>query len=251
MTQRIAVLVDGDNLGPVHAARIMAEAQKLGRVDAARVYGNATRPTDWTTCPGYRFVHAGCGKNAADVLLCIDAMELATGGDWQGFVIASSDGDFVHLALRLRERGLTVMGIGEAKAPASFRAACTTFLQVTDPRSAAERAANAASEPAPQPAAGRAVTLPTDLLRDLDGCIWRMMMDHKVPAKGMTLIALNARMKEDFGFLIGAYEDRTWRAYFTKRPDLFSLDPRSAQARVRYRMQGFTARRNIVPIAAE
>ena len=255
MTQRIALLVDGDNLSPAHAPRIMAEAAKLGRVDLVRVYGNAARTSDWLTTPGYRMVHAGCGKNAADVLLCIDAMELALTGGWGGFVIASSDGDFVHLAQRLRERGLEVLGIGEAKAPAMFGQACTRFVTI----GTAELKGNAPSHlhsTAPDGAivrsgTGTAVALPTQRLRDLDGCIRQMMVDHKVPAQGMALTALNARMATDFGFLISAHEDRTWRTYFGKRPTLFSVDPPSAQARVRYRMQGFAARLPVVPIAAE
>ena len=248
---RIAVLVDGDNMSAVHGLRIMAEAMRLGRVDLARVYGNAARASDWQTCFGYRMIHAGCGKNAADVLLCIDAMELAMGGDWQGFVIASSDGDFVHLAHRLRERGLMVMGIGEAKAPVAFRRACTAFVQVVEVVKLAERPTIRPDGATARSGTGTAVPLPTQRLRDLDGCIWQMMVDNKVPAQGMALTTLNARMATDFGFLIGAHEDKTWRTYFGKRPALFSVDPPSAQARVRYRMQGFAARRPAVPIAAE
>ena len=251
MTRRIAILVDGDNTSPVHAARIKDAAAAMGRVDLARVYGNAGQPSGWLTAPGFRMIHAGCGKNAADVLLCIEAMELALTGDWAGFVIASSDGDFVHLAQRLRDRGLDVAGIGEAKAPATFRDACASFIQITPVRQAAELPAISQRDQPTSSDTSQVLPLPTHRLRNLDDCILQMMIEHKVPAQGMRLTELNARMTTEFGFLIGAHEDKTWRAYFTRRPTLFSLDPPSQQARVRYRMKGFAERRFAGAIAAE
>ena len=251
MIKRIAVLVDGDNTSPTRAAHIMAEAARMGRVDLARVYGNAAQPSGWLAASGFRMIHAGCGKNAADVLLCIDALELALTGDWAGFVIASSDGDFVHLAQRLRDRGLEVLGIGESKAPATFRDACTAFVELTslhratEPPHVAPCVATVGSDTRP------VVPLPTQRLRDLEDCILHMMIEHKVPAPGMALTALNARMVTDFGFLIGAHEDRTWRTFFTKRPALFSIDPPSQEARVRYRAKGFAMRASAGAIAAE
>ncbi|MCV2865605.1 NYN domain-containing protein [Albidovulum sediminicola] len=92
---------------------------------------NAACNSDWHGAAGFRLIHAGTGKNAADLLLCIDAMELAMGQSFSDVVIASSDGDFAHLAVQLRERGLRVIGVGEAKAPPLFRAACTRFEVVS------------------------------------------------------------------------------------------------------------------------
>ncbi|MEZ5723187.1 MAG: NYN domain-containing protein [Paracoccaceae bacterium] len=80
--------------------------------------------------PGIRFVHAGTGKNAADLLLSIDAVELALREGYEMFVIASSDGDFSHLAIRLRETGHLVVGCGVATAPARFRTACSRFVEL-------------------------------------------------------------------------------------------------------------------------
>lgn len=56
---RIAVMVDGDNVSPVHAARILAAATKLGRVDVARVYASGAQPTDWFGVAGYRAMKSG------------------------------------------------------------------------------------------------------------------------------------------------------------------------------------------------
>ena len=103
-TQRIAVLVDGDNINAAHAGEILSRAGKLGRVDVARVYAGLNASCEWLKTPGFRLFHAGAGKNAADILLCIDAMELALTGELSTFVIATSDGDFSHLALRQREQ---------------------------------------------------------------------------------------------------------------------------------------------------
>jgi uncharacterized LabA/DUF88 family protein len=107
---RIAVLVDGDNISAKHSSQVILLAEKLGRVDVARVYAAGNQQSDWLTTPGYRLMHAGAGKNSTDLLLCIDAMELALIGGLESFVIATSDGDFSHIAQRLRERGLHVLG---------------------------------------------------------------------------------------------------------------------------------------------
>ena len=68
------------------------------------------------------------GKNASDICLIIDAMDILYGGDVQGFCIASSDGDFNKLATRLREAGKVVIGMGEKKTPESFRSSCERFI---------------------------------------------------------------------------------------------------------------------------
>jgi len=75
-------------------------------------------------------VHAGCGKNATDVLLAIEAVALSHSGMAEVFAIATSDHDFSHLALHLRERGFDVIGIGEEKAPETWRRACTRFHEI-------------------------------------------------------------------------------------------------------------------------
>ena len=221
MTRRIAILVDGDNTSHVQASRIMKEACAMGRVDLARVYGNAGQPSGWLSAPGFRVIHAGCGKNAADVLMCIEAMELALTGDWAGVVIASSDGDFVHLAQRLRDRGLSVLGIGTDKAPDRFRAACSAFVDLTK---------CAASPP---PAHKR--LQPTELDRQIRAVIG----DGSVTGQGILLSALNGPIVRDYGVHIATLPERNWRTYLSARPDLFELDPKGPQARVRYRAAGF------------
>lgn len=136
---RLALLVDGDNMSPTLAPQIMAEARRHGDPAIRRVYGKGEGIAAWDS-EGFRLVPTRPGKNAADLLLSVEAVILALRDGIGTLVIASSDGDFTYLAAHLRELGQTVIGIGEAKAPAAFRAACTRFAVVA---------------PAPEPAGSR------------------------------------------------------------------------------------------------
>lgn len=68
------------------------------------------------------------GKNASDITLVIDAMDLLHSGRFDGFCLVSSDSDFTRLASRIREQGIDVFGFGEQKTPESFRQACRRFI---------------------------------------------------------------------------------------------------------------------------
>ena len=68
------------------------------------------------------------GKNASDIALVIDAMDLLHSGRFDGFCLVSSDSDFTRLASRLREEGTDVYGFGAQKTPESFRQACRRFI---------------------------------------------------------------------------------------------------------------------------
>lgn len=235
MTVRVAVLVDGDNFPATGARAIDHLARAHRRVDVQRCYLNAQKTSGWAETPGYRLLHAGAGKNAADLLLSIDAMELAMSSDIGLFVLASSDGDFTHLATRLRERGLTVLGIGEAKAPAAFRCACSGFTEV-------QVAARPAALPKPAPKAPTPPTpraLPPGL--GLDETIRREIARHSQQGKGMLITELAPLMHHSYGVKISEQPGKTWRAYFSARPHLFALDPKGQQSRVRFHPEGFLA----------
>lgn len=124
----VAVLVDGENISQDLAGQIINRASALGPLVVKRVYGNAAKMPKWEAAPGFRLAHSGSGKNATDLLLAIEAVSLFHEGSIDTVVIASSDRDFSHLAHHLRERQLTVVGMGEAKAPNAFRDACSTFV---------------------------------------------------------------------------------------------------------------------------
>src|SRR3546814_12757916 len=70
------------------------------------------------------------GKNATDMKMTIDAMDLLFRGRVQGFGLMTSDSDFMPLAMRIRQDGLPVYGFGTGKTPESFRQACTRFIDV-------------------------------------------------------------------------------------------------------------------------
>jgi len=126
---RVAVLVDGENLSSTHAASVMAVARTLGDPTIRRAYGKTEHIEGWGN-EGFRLMATRSGKNAADLLLCVEAMSLALREEFQILVIASSDRDFTCLAEHLRELGHTVIGVGENKAPMAFRAACRDFMEL-------------------------------------------------------------------------------------------------------------------------
>jgi len=125
----VALLVDGENISATHAATILKEAEKAGYPVLRRVYGKAEHIAAWDA-EGFRLVPTRPGKNAADLLLSIEAMTLALRDGFGTLVIATSDGDFVYLATQLRELGNTVIGLGEGKAPKPFRTACSHFIEL-------------------------------------------------------------------------------------------------------------------------
>lgn len=133
---RIALLIDGENLGPSHACAVLTEARTFGDPVIRRVYGKSEHIAGWDQ-EGFRLVPARPGKNAADLLLTVEAMTLALKEGINTLVIATSDGDFVYLATQLRELSCTVIGIGQSKAPRSFRTACHHFLTLSPPPSPA------------------------------------------------------------------------------------------------------------------
>jgi hypothetical protein len=151
----LALLIDADNVDPKFYPEIMESLARLGTVMVRRAYGN---PRTWNkkTLRDATLKHALTPvlvippidtKDAADMRLAIDAVDLIHGGRLDGIAIASSDSDFATLATRIAESGLAVHGFGETKTPEPFRAACTTFTVLVQPS-----ARRAAAAPAPRPA---------------------------------------------------------------------------------------------------
>ncbi|MEI4473636.1 NYN domain-containing protein [Frigidibacter sp. MR17.24] len=211
---RVAVCVDGDNLGPWAAGQVRAIAAPLGRLDTLRTYGDATRAAGWLAEPGFHFVHAGCGKNASDLALGVDAMDLALAERFDILVIASSDGDFSHLATRLRDRGRTVHGIGEAKTPARFRAACSRFHQIAP-------TVTTLRPPATQPTQGGPDPIPQALHARVHAIVKAACKDG---GPGIAITDLNARLHAEARFSISQHPSRSWRAYFSARASIYAID---------------------------
>lgn len=137
-TNRIALLVDGDNAQPRLLSVILEEASKYGKVTVRRVYGDWTTPqmNSWKSIlnemafnPIQKFSYTS-GKNSTDSALIIDAMDILHDNLVDGFCIVSSDSDYTGLAKRIREEGIFVMGIGEKKTPNAFVKSCEIFTYV-------------------------------------------------------------------------------------------------------------------------
>ncbi|MFV2051484.1 NYN domain-containing protein [Aliiroseovarius sp. YM-037] len=134
----LAVLIDADNVPSKFAHAILKEITSFGEPGLRRVYGDWSNPqlSGWTGVARelglvqHQETANTKGKNASDIGLVIDAMDILHNGRFDGFVLVSSDSDFTRLASRIREQGLTVIGIGEAKAPEALRKVCNRFVEI-------------------------------------------------------------------------------------------------------------------------
>lgn len=135
---RLAVLIDADNISHSHIKGMMEEATRYGTPTFKRIYGDWTKPNlgGWkgvllenaiTPIQQYGYTK---GKNATDSAMIIDAMDILYSGKVDGFCIVSSDSDFTRLAVRLREAGMRVIGMGEKKTPDPFIVACDKFIYI-------------------------------------------------------------------------------------------------------------------------
>ena len=137
-TKSLAVLIDADNTSAKHAQPIFDEIVKLGEANVRRIYGDfsGTRLSGWDKAIQSLAIlqhqqrSNSKGKNASDIALVIDAMDLMYKRTLDGVLLVSSDSDFTRLAQRLREEGLDVYGFGERKAVEAFRNACNRFIYV-------------------------------------------------------------------------------------------------------------------------
>jgi len=135
---RLAVLIDADNVPRGTIKGIMEEAALYGTPTLKRIYGDWTSPTvsGWklallenAVTPIQQYSYT-TGKNSTDSAMIIDAMDILYSDRVDGFVLVSSDSDFTRLAIRLREAGKLVIGVGEMKTPNAFIAACDKFIYI-------------------------------------------------------------------------------------------------------------------------
>ena len=136
--RNIALLIDADNASYHGIDPVLTVLAELGQVNIRRAYGNWAKPalSNWNKIthryglqPVQQF-DLTRGKNATDMAMTIDAIDLLYGGKVDGFGIMSSDSDFTPLVTRLRQDGLLVYGFGSAKAPEAFKTACTRYIDV-------------------------------------------------------------------------------------------------------------------------
>lgn len=135
---RLAVLIDADNVPHSCVKDMLDEVAKSGIPTIKRIYGDWTRPAaaGWKSLllenaiiPIQQYSYT-TGKNSTDSAMIIDAMDILHTQNVDGFCLVSSDSDFTRLAMRLRESGMFVLGIGEKKTPKPFIVACDKFTYI-------------------------------------------------------------------------------------------------------------------------
>lgn len=134
---QFAVLIDADNISSKYAATIFEELEKYGLSTYRRIYGNWSKGNGWSEgmlleysiMPVQQFSYT-TGKNATDMAMVIDAMDILYKNKVQGFCLVTSDSDFTRLAMRLREENMFVLGMGESKTPVALTRACNKFIHL-------------------------------------------------------------------------------------------------------------------------
>jgi uncharacterized protein (TIGR00288 family) len=136
--KNIALLIDADNTTPEAIDPVLTVMAELGQVNIRRAYGNFAKGNlaKWDQItnkfgirPQQQF-DVSKGKNATDMAMTIDAIDLLYQGKVDGFGIMTSDSDFTPLVTRLRQDGIIVYGFGEEKTPQAFKSVCTRFIDI-------------------------------------------------------------------------------------------------------------------------
>ncbi|WP_146346250.1 NYN domain-containing protein [Phaeobacter marinintestinus] len=195
----LAVLIDADNTSPKYVKAIFDEIATLGEASVRRCYGDfsSQQMAGWNKVqaefglvPHHQPANT-VGKNASDIALVIDAMDLLHSGRFDGFVLVSSDSDFTRLASRIREQGLDVFGMGQMKTPDAFRKACKRFIFL-------ENIAQSENT-SPDPEKGSSKTAPAE----------RKISEGKMrEARNLVFKAMDSINQEDEWFTLGEIGQR-------------------------------------------
>ena len=178
---RVALFIDAENASARYVSDYLERCEELGKLTIARCYGGAAGLKKWDkamkdhnilpiqTPPG------AAKENASDFALTIDAVSLLHRGLFDHAVIASSDADFMQLAIHIREQGKGIDGLGESKATKPLQSAFDQFTVI--PAAAPKRAPASRSSSAPAPARKHAArpAIDTEML---------MEIYHKLSANG-------------------------------------------------------------------
>jgi uncharacterized protein (TIGR00288 family) len=238
-TRNVALLIDADNAQPSSLDPVLTVLADLGAVNVRRAYGNWSKPglKTWAALtlkhgiePQQQF-DITKGKNATDMKMTVDAMDLLYRGRVTGFGIMSSDSDFMPLVMRIRQEGLPVYGFGSSRTPEGFRQACTRFIDVTGlavqeemplppailakPAKPAIASTPAAPPPPPAPAKDAAAPVGEELVKLL-GDAWKAA---KRDADGFASVS-------EVGRIAGNRSSFDVRSYgFSKLADLIATLP--------------------------
>lgn len=181
--RNIALLIDADNTQPKAIDAVLTVMAELGKVNIRRAYGNFAKNNlaKWDTItnkygirPHQQF-DVSKGKNATDMAMTIDAIDLLYQGKVDGFGIMSSDADFTPLVTRVRQEGIVVYGFGESKAPDAFKNACTRFIDIDK----LMKAADTADDQPPSASAAANVEADTEFLELISAAYKEAKKDEK------------------------------------------------------------------------
>ena len=147
-TKKIALFIDADNISAKFGKQIIDTLNRRGEIFIRRIYGNWEKFSlhGWNDCilnlslRPVQQTDFAAGKNATDMSLTIDAMDVLHDGRAEIFALVSNDSDFTPLAIRLREGGMMVLGIGNSRASSSFRSACSEFIDLDMPAQSSPKA---------------------------------------------------------------------------------------------------------------
>ena len=221
---RVALFVDGENCSHALAPDILAHANSLGEVVARCVVGDVTRLSSWNKMAGFRSLHTSKAKNSADIRLVIEALEFAFAERADTFVIAGSDGGYVHLATYLRERGLTVVGIGEAAKVTECLTASYSHFQIVGKPAAAE---------APKAKIGAAAA--TSRSKTVDEAIRAFLKSLTANDGWITFQKFGSRLNAEHRITRKATGCANWANYFQKHTGHFEVSGKGPSLQVRYR----------------
>jgi hypothetical protein len=246
----VALLIDGENISPDLAAQMLVEAGKFGGVTIRRVYGNVTSPNmlPWKevmshyALQGMHQMQTVTGKNAADIALAVDAMDLFYRDHVTRFCIVGSDSDYTPLVLRLRSVGCMVIGIGEPKTSSTLVKAYTVFVstdQLTQRSSRAKPAVVSSAKVAPTaplPTTRQKSSPPTTLLTKPDEELPELLSGaYKEATKGkegewvlISQLGIVLR-KIDPSFKTTAYGQKDLSSLLKRHEDLFEIRKRSGK----------------------
>ena len=228
MGERIALFIDADNIPYKYGQFIMEMLLSRGEVFIRRIYGNwqKTNLHGWNEyiynygLNAIQQLDFASGKNATDMTIAVDVMDVLYRHDMDTFVIASSDSDFTPLTIRLREDKVRVMGIGNGQTVDAYRRACDEFIDLSKvdlaprkivteakPQPPVKVVPKAKTEPPPKAAVNAKTELAKMKLNDR--FVLCGMNGMKQPKKKMQKIhdilqevaALNPKGKEEFVIL--------------------------------------------------
>ena len=242
--QKIAVLIDGDNISTKYAELIKDEADKYGDITVFRLYGSLNSPNlkqwypvmpKYGITPVLQLSYAN-NKSIADQALTIDAMDMLYTRQIDIFFLCTSDSDFTKLAYRIKESGKTIIGMGEKKTPESLAQACNEF-KVLELLLNAEKPENKAfAQISGVPQCDRVLSeKPQDSATDvgIDAPKISIPSEHEIVQKiydsidddGENLSSIgNALRKSVPGFDVRYYKYKTFSALIKAHADIFEIN---------------------------